>query len=715
MQKILFIILFFSLWLNAFGQDSPADRKRQAKESFYHGKYKDALNILSVSRVLSREDKEARFLIALCNFQLNRLDECINQLNALVEEDRSPYPECWLYLGKAYHARHQFDEAANYFKLYLKTIKGDHVNRRMVREEIRRCANGLKLQFNPPYAVVENMGSGVNSDYDEFAPILSPNYYEKIYFSSIRPGNTGGQRNKYGVLDERLGHYYSDIYSAQITNGQWGKVQQLDHLVNSPKHEVLLDFSENGNALYYFKGWNFRQGEVLVDSFRSSDERVLSSDPFIGPMNPIWGDATPYFAGDTIMVFSSNRPGGFGGFDLYRSVLRNGSWTNPENLGQQINTVYDETTPFLARDGKTLYFSSNDSKKSIGGFDVFKAVYVEEIQLWTESFNVGIPINSAGDDTYFRLSRDGFTGFFASSRKDGYGHRDLYLAYFNEYQKEQDPPANAYIPPPAPPISNPLPPSIDIPDPVATTPEPTLPPQPEPIPASKNDALFFSTENELFSGANLQIVEQVQNALLSNAGLSVVITCYGPAQPNVSEQLFQSIKQAEKVGQFLRNNGVSAGQIFMRGLVETGTSAEFGLRSGSYSIEFAFSEAFRQPNQELPFLNPSYASVRPGLMTNAVLFYKVQIASAQKVFHNATLESALYPMVEKTLDFAYYRFTVGAFDNYAAAEQFRRQVVREGFSSAFVAPYLYGIRADKQTVRQQAPVFPDLNYFLRRR
>lgn len=711
MQKLLFIFLFLCLGHGAFCQDN-ADRKRLAKESFYHNRYKDALNILTVSRTLSREDKEARFLIALCNYQLNRLDECINQLNALVEEERSPYPECWLYLGKAYHARHQFDEAANYFKLYLKTIKGDHANRRMVHQDIRRSSNGLKLQFNPPNAVVENMGPGVNTDYDEFAPVLSPNYYEKIYFSAVRPGNIGGLRNKYGAFDERLGHYYSDIYSAQITTGQWGNVQQMDHLINSPRHEILLDFSKSGTALYYFKGWDFKQGELLVDSFRTADERVLSSDPFIGPMNPIWGDATPYFAGDTLLFFSSNRPGGYGGFDLYRAVLRNGRWTAPENLGQQINSEYDETTPFLARDGKTLYFSSNDSKKSIGGYDVFKATYVEEIQLWTEPYNVGMPINSAGNDAYFRLSRDGFTGFFSSSRKDGYGQRDLYIAYFNEYQKEQDPPANAFIPPP--PIVDPVPPPVVIPEPVITQPEPT-PPPPQPIPASNSDVVFFNNENDLFAGTNMQLLQQVQNAMMDNPRLQIVITCYGPAQPKLSEQLFQTIKQAENVSQYLVNNGVSASNIFMRGLIETGTSAEFGMRSGNYSIEFAFSEAFNPPSQQFPYLNPAYTSVRPGLRTNETLFYKVQIASAQRVFYNPTLETSPYPMVEKTPDFAFYRFTVGAFDNYAAAEQFRRQMVREGFSSAFVAPYIYGIRADKQTVRQQAAQFPDLNYFLRRR
>lgn len=693
-----------------------SDRKRQAKAFFYNGRYKDALNLLTDSRTLSREDKEARFLIALCNYQLNDLDASIDQLNALVEEERSPYPECWLYLGKAYHARHQFDEAAIYFKLYLKTIKGDHVNRRMVHQEIRRSANGLKLQFNPPNAVVENMGPGVNTDYDEFAPVMSPNYYEKIYFSSSRPGNIGGLRNQYGAYDERLGHYFSDIYSAQISNGQWGNVRQLDHLINSPRHEILLDFSKDGAALYYFKGWDLKQGELLVDSFRSVDERVLSSDPFIGPMNPVWGDATPYFAGDTVLLFSSNRPGGFGGFDIYRSVLRNGSWTSPQNLGQQINTAYDEKTPFLARDGKTLYFSSNDSKKSIGGYDVFKATYVEEIEMWTEPYSVGMPINSAGDDTYFRLSRDGFTGFFSSSRKDGYGMRDLYIAYFSEYQKEQDLPANAFIPPT--PVINPTPPATTQPEPVETIPEPTVAePQPALVPDNdiESEVLFFNNENELFAGKNLQLLQQVQSAMNANPHLQIVITCYGPAQSGGSEQLFQAIEQAENVTQLLLNNGVSASNIFMRGLVETGTSHEFGMRSGSYTIEFAFSELYGPPSQQLPYLSSSYASVRPGLTTNASLFYKVQIASAQKVFHNAALESSPYPMVEKTPDFPYYRFTVGAFDNYAAAEQYRRQMVRNGFSSAFVAPYIYGIRADKQVVRQQAAAFPDLNYFLRRR
>lgn len=711
MQKLILILLFFSLGLSAFSQGTVAERKRLAKESFYHSRYKDALNMLTSTPELSRDDKESRFLIALCNYQLNKLDDCINQLNAMVEEERSPYPECWLYLGKAYHARHQFDEAAIYYKLYLKTIKGDHPNRRMVHQDIRRCANGLNLQFTPPNAVVENMGPGVNSDNDEFAPVPSPNFYEKIYFSAVRPGSTGGLRNQYGAYDERLGHYFTDIYSTQIINGRWGSIKQMDHLINSPQHEILLDFSRSGSAMYYFKGWNLKQGEIQVDSFRSADERVLSSDPFVGPLNPVFGDGTPYFAGDTLVFFSSSRPGGYGGLDLYRSVLRNGKWSPAENLGPQINTEYDETTPFMARDGKTLYFSSNNSKKSIGGFDVFKATYVAEIQLWSEPLNVGLPINSAGNDAYFRLATDGFTGFFSSSRKDGYGKRDLYIAYFSDYQKEQDPPASAFVPPPvSPPVPIPEPPPFVLPEPAIASPEPPA----AVIPATDNNALVFNNENDLLTGINLQLIQQVQNAMLADPALQVVVSCYGPAQADVGGPLFETIRQAEQVSQYLLANGVSASNIFMRALVEVAVSPEFGMRSGMYTLEFSFHKAFSKPDDSFPSLGDEFNSVRPGLVTNESLFYKVQIASAQNVFRNSTLSSAPYPMVEKTPDFAFYRFTVGAFNNYAEAEQFRRQMVRQGFSSAFVIPYIYGQRADKQTVRQQSGIFPDLNYFLRR-
>lgn len=136
----------------------------------------------------------------------------------------------------------------------------------------------------------------------------------------------------------------------------------------------------------------------------------------------------PHFtvsADGNMKFFSSDRKGGFGGRDLYYMIkLTNGEWSLPKNMGPKINSRYDEDSPFLSIDNKTLYFSSNGTK-SMGGFDVFTSSK-DSTGNWGEPSNMGYPLNSTGDDIYYITTADGKTGYMSSFRKDGYGNIDIY-------------------------------------------------------------------------------------------------------------------------------------------------------------------------------------------------------------------------------------------------------------------------------------------------
>ena len=107
------------------------------------------------------------------------------------------------------------------------------------------------------------------------------------------------------------------------------------------------------------------------------------------------------------LYFSSNRPGGFGGLDIYRATKDSkGQWTNVKNLGPSINTEMDDDGPFIDYDGVTLYFSSK-GRKGMGGFDVFKTTLDLKTNEWSEPFNLGYPINTPDDDIYIVFSKDG--------------------------------------------------------------------------------------------------------------------------------------------------------------------------------------------------------------------------------------------------------------------------------------------------------------------
>lgn len=436
-MRALLLLLFFSFGLfgTVMGQGSLAEKKRHAKELFLSAHYQEAYYLLQSSGDSRQADAETNFLMALCLYQLNQLDAAENILLNLIST-KSGYTESWLYLARIYHDRHEFLKATEYYKAYLKVLSPNAPNRSAVREAIRRCSNGIQWQYRKPLAIVENLGSEVNTAFDEFGPIVSPTSNERLYFSSARPGCSGGPRNSNGQPDELYGRYTCDIFFTQLQNGQWKSPSGISYLVNTPKHEIVFGFGKNGSAMYYFKGTNFSQGQVFIDSFRVGTTNILSSDILYSPIDPISGISAPFFVSDTVVIFPSQRPGGYGGLDLYRSVFSQGYWSAPQNLGSEINSPYDDTTPFMARDGKSLYYSTNNPEYSLGGFDVVKTVFNPYAGRWSPPVNLGLPINSAGDETHFYLSKDGYTAFFASSRKDGYGERDLYAAYFLDFLPE---------------------------------------------------------------------------------------------------------------------------------------------------------------------------------------------------------------------------------------------------------------------------------------
>ncbi|MFN7119222.1 MAG: tetratricopeptide repeat protein [Saprospiraceae bacterium] len=699
-MKWIAATLLLCCWMVGYSQNS-TELKRRAKEFIAAGRYEDAIATLNNSRELSRSDAEGRFLLAVCYFQVNQINESLNILKTLTETEKTPYPECWFYLGKIYHARHQFLEAALNYKMYLRYTSGDENIRRVVADMIRRCSNGQQLQYQAAKAFVENLGAPVNSKYDEFAPVLSPNYEDRLYFSAIREGNAGGKRNKQGKPDERGGAYFSDMFVCSNKDGVWSNLQPMPYQLNSPRHEVLLDFNKDGTALIYLKGLDVKNGEIIVDTFRQLEQRLVSSDPLLAPVRPDLGDETPCFYNDTLIVFASNRAGGYGGLDLYKTVLRNGRWTNPENLGADINTAYDETTPYLSRDGRTLYFSSSYPERSIGGLDVFKAVFIPEINRWTEPKNLGLPINSAGDDEYFRLANDGFTGFFTSNRKDGIGMRDLYIAYFNDYLAEQDLPAIDLA---------------EVPPSKVGTKTTTAPNQPtdasvipdrnkvKPTSVAEQNAIYFNSTNDVLTAGNQRILDEFGVELVGDAERKLVLTAYAMSAPTLSGGLFNAITYAEKVAQYLVEKGIAPEAIFMRAAVPVGDAAS---NYGKFAMLLETNETKDfQPKGE----------VKPGYdpMLHEGLHYKVQIVSTKNEYKGDLLKQFPHPMIEKTLTFEYFRYTVGAVKTFAEAQRLRQAVIAKGISSAFIVPYINGIRADNGQVKQYQHIYPDLSNFLKK-
>lgn len=417
----LVLLLFFVLPLSLFAQRK--DKLDRANREFTTGDYPGAIRTLQTIKGLEG-DAEASLLLSVSRFHANDLLSAESGLLALAEREKDNYPLVWFYLGRIYHTQHRFARAATEYKRYLRTLGDDGPERRTVVNLLRNVDNGVRAGFVTDQMVAENMGPRVNSEHDEFGPVPSPVGSGRLYFSLVRP-------------EIATGRVQSDIVVSRNAASGWGTPASLNDFINTAAQESLTDISPDGQRLYYYRGNTGTDGRYLMDTFRTNDNQMVTLDAGV-PISAGTGDVTPFYGAPDAVYFASNRSGGYGGLDLYRvQRLPNGRFGQPQNLGPNVNGPYDEICPFVANDGRTIYFSTNDPAHSVGGFDVVRTFRVAGVEgQFTIPENAGMPLNSAGDDTHFRLASDTFTGFLASDRKDGLGKRDIYVVYFIDAREE---------------------------------------------------------------------------------------------------------------------------------------------------------------------------------------------------------------------------------------------------------------------------------------
>ena len=418
-----FILLFIGTTL--FSQK---DALKRSNDFINEGDYRSAL--MQLNEIPNIEfSAPLLFKRAKCYYEINELDKALAELSK-AESIGYKNEEALYYKGRILHHKGNFTQAINSYKEYLKKIDPEHPKRQDTRDHLRHAGAALDILYIEPMATIRNAGPSINSRYDDQNLVQSPGNNDKYYFSSNRP-------DKNQKVAAYLSKSYSidassdvNIYATEKGDNEWVSAKKLgDRNINTYKDDYLVDFSIDGSSLYVRRGNEAK--ELLAQSTSTDMKRRVKA-----LFDIVQEDEYLHFFNDSTVIFSSNRLEGRGGYDLYVTAYVNDTWLHPKNLGREINTAYDEISPYLTNDGGQLYFSSNRSF-SVGGFDVFSARYLFEQRQWTRPKNVGLPVNSPGNDIHFRLSDDGLIGTYTSDRRDGYGLKDLYFAYLNEKSEHQ--------------------------------------------------------------------------------------------------------------------------------------------------------------------------------------------------------------------------------------------------------------------------------------
>jgi outer membrane protein OmpA-like peptidoglycan-associated protein len=282
------------------------------------------------------------------------------------------------------------------------------------RKQARRLSENARFAAiavpNPVPFVPKNLGAGINSIGSEYLPTLTAD------------GST--------LIFTRLeGGYDENFYESHRSDStDWDTAEQLEG-INTTQNEGAQAISADGSWLV-FTACNRRddgsQGSCDLYLSQIKNEAWTKPTPFAAPINTASWDAQPTISADgRTIYFSSERPGGSGGRDLWQvSRTATGKWGAPLNLGTQINTEGNEQTPFIHPDGKTLYFTS-DGHPGMGQNDLYM-VRMQPNGAWSTPLNLGYPINTRAHEGTLSVSLDGTTAYFAADRPEGLGRLDIY-------------------------------------------------------------------------------------------------------------------------------------------------------------------------------------------------------------------------------------------------------------------------------------------------
>jgi len=440
-MRISGFILFILLSVSSIAQQNVAFKKANfphqkdklklalqdiSDGDYYYSKGRQSIDI-ALSYYIRANDfnpnnAELNFKIAKCYLRALPEKLALTYLKKAIQLDPKVSEEYYLILGKAYQRNLMFDKAIEAYQEFKSSLSPEQVEQyhKKVEKYIRECEVGKQMLAHPVRVFIDNMGGAVNSEYADYWPVISVDE-SRLYFTSRRPNTTGGE------LDENDEQYYEDIYFSDFRNDYWAPAQNIGKPINSDGHDAIVGRSPDGQMLLIYRNNGRNGGDIYWSVLRGNQWSKPRAFP--KPINSSYHESSATISYDGRRIyFVSNRPGGYGGKDIYYcDITEKGKWGEAVNIGSSINTAYDEIGVYMHADGKTLYFSSN-GHPGMGSFDVYKSIYKNGY--WSEPINLGYPINSPDPDAFFTIAANGRHAYYSSLREGGMGDQDIYMISF---------------------------------------------------------------------------------------------------------------------------------------------------------------------------------------------------------------------------------------------------------------------------------------------
>lgn len=428
----LFLLLFANLTAQSVIDKGGDELKLfNAGQSFNAGDYLKALNLYKEVQNSTPNDAAIAFHVGECLFYLEEYEKAQDQFEKAKSLNAAGHPDINFMLGRCYQRKGKLDEAiAEYIAAKAMNL-ANPVKTKEIDYYQKQCQTAKSLMASPKPVQVSNLGTAVNSPYDDKRPSITGDGKTMI-FTSRRPEGRSDR-----VDNDGDSKYFEDIYECpwDSTKMNWGEANLLRGSVNSEGHDAACSISPDGKQLFMYVNnpEDARGGEIYT-------AKKSGSGKWGTPKNMGKGINTSYFEDGAVLspdgntlYFMSERgqdlpykgQKGYGRSDIWMAKkIDKGKWGDAVNLGPNINTEYDEGGIFPAADGKTLYFCSN-GHNSMGGYDIFMSRF--ENGAWSVPVNMGFPINTIGNERMFQLSKDGISAYVDSDREGGLGERDIWV------------------------------------------------------------------------------------------------------------------------------------------------------------------------------------------------------------------------------------------------------------------------------------------------
>jgi hypothetical protein len=396
--------------------------KEENRNSFYDAEswilfesYQDALPLYQQLLKSYPDNSNYKYRIGQCYINIpgektkaiSFLEDAVKDIDPKYREGKfnekgAPYDALY-YLANAYRINNQIDKAIKTYELFRKNLNPEVYDTTVVDLQIQSCRNAKDLMKMPLYVKEKNLGKLINSPGNDYNPVVSDKE-DLIVYTQSQP------------------FYDALLYSTKV-NGEWTAPKNMNELLKVDRDLFPTSISKDSKDLYLYSSADY-DGIIYTTRFENGTwSPIVKLNDNIN--TKYWESHATISHDNKKLYFTSNRKGTYGGLDIYVSTRDStGDWGPAVNLGPVINTPYNEETPFLSEDDKTLFFSSR-GHFNMGGYDIFYSTLLDNGE-WSVPLNIGFPLNTTDDDVFFKPINQGYEGYISKDIPGDIGKQDIY-------------------------------------------------------------------------------------------------------------------------------------------------------------------------------------------------------------------------------------------------------------------------------------------------